>query len=208
MNKRGTLFTIFAPSGAGKTSLVKALVQQDAGIVVSVSHTTRAMRPGEEQGIHYNFVDQVTFERLLGEAQFLESAQVFGNYYGTSQKWVESTLERGIDVILEIDWQGVEQVQRLMNDVVAICILPPSLNALNERLAFRGQDDEAVIQARMDEAISEISAYHLADYLVVNDNFSVALSQVQSIVASHRLKREYQQEKHRALLQELLSKPV
>lgn len=208
MNKRGTLFTIFAPSGAGKTSLVKALVQQDASIVVSVSHTTRERRSGEEQGIHYNFVSSDTFLELLGNGQFLESAQVFGNYYGTSQQWVEKTLAGGTDVILEIDWQGVEQVQRQMPGVVAICILPPSLHALNERLAFRGQDDAAVINARMEEAISEISNFHRADYLVVNDNFSVALNQVQSIVASYRLRREYQEEKHRALLQELLSKPL
>lgn len=202
---RGHLYTVSAPSGAGKTSLVKALVDSSERLCVSVSHTTRDRRPGEEDGVNYHFVSQKQFQSMLTEQAFLEHAEVFGNYYGTSRQWVEDTLASGNDVILEIDWQGAEQIARLMPEAIAIFILPPSKSALRERLTNRGQDDEAVIERRMAEAVSEMSHYALADYLVVNDDFSVALQDLQAILHSRRLALASQQQTHRALLQDLLS---
>src|SRR5690606_37500113 len=140
MSSRGTLYTVSAPSGAGKTSLVAALVKSNPEVCVSVSHTTRPMRPGEQEGINYHFVDHATFEQMLEAGAFLEHAQVFNNFYGTSQQWVLHTLQAGIDVILEIDWQGAAQVRRLMPDTVSLFILPPSLACLRQRLTGRGTD--------------------------------------------------------------------
>jgi guanylate kinase len=153
----GTLYTVSAPSGAGKTSLVEALVQGDVHLSASVSHTTRPMRPGEQDGVNYHFVTQAAFQAMLSHNAFLEHAQVFGNYYGTSQQWVEQQLQAGRDVILEIDWQGAEQVKRLRPDSLAIFILPPSREALEQRLTKRGQDDASVIARRMAQAVDEIS---------------------------------------------------
>jgi guanylate kinase len=205
MKSMGTLFTVSAPSGAGKTSLVGALVKSNPEVCVSVSHTTRAMRPGEVDGVNYHFVTRDAFEEMLEAGDFLEHAHVFGNLYGTSQKWVMETLKQGIDVILEIDWQGAQQVRKLIPDTVGLFILPPSLACLRQRLTSRGQDDESVINTRMSEAISEMSHYPEADYLIINDDFTVALAQFQALVTSQHLRLERQVERYESLLKSLLS---
>ncbi|MDH4041904.1 MAG: guanylate kinase [Gammaproteobacteria bacterium] len=205
MSSTGTLFTVSAPSGAGKTSLVNALIRNNRDLRVSVSHTTRARRPGETDGIDYHFVDAATFQAMLGRAEFLEHAQVFGNLYGTSQQWVEQQLDAGIDVILEIDWQGAQQVKRLMPLTQAIFILPPSRATLKQRLTARGQDDSSIIAARMAEAVEEMSHYVEGDYLVVNRDFDKALAELQAIISSQRLRTSRQQVELAQLLQDLLS---
>lgn len=200
----GTLFTVSAPSGAGKTSLVKALVDSDSQVTVSVSHTTRPMRPGEQDGVNYHFVSRDEFVEMLNRNAFLEHAQVFDNFYGTSREWVQQTLAAGCDVILEIDWQGAAQVRRLMPETVGIFILPPSQQALRERLTGRGQDEQSVIDRRMEQAIDEMSHYVEADYLVINDNFDEALYELRAIVNAQRQRLQHQQERHGELLQALL----
>jgi len=205
MANLGTLYTVSAPSGAGKTSLVSALVKSNPEVCVSVSHTTRPMRPGEINGINYHFIDHATFEQMLEEDAFLEHARVFSNLYGTSQKWVEDTLRQGIDVILEIDWQGAQQVRKLMPLTVSLFILPPSLACLRQRLTGRGQDAVTVIDARMAEAISEMSHYVDADYLIINDDFTTALAQFQALITSQHLRLARQVEKHTSLIKELLA---
>jgi guanylate kinase len=204
MSSTGTLFTVSAPSGAGKTSLVNALVEGDKGLRVSVSHTTRPRRPGEQDGVNYHFVDKETFRGMLQRAEFLEHAQVFGNLYGTSQTWVEQQLREGTDVILEIDWQGAQQVKRLLPETQAIFILPPSRATLKQRLTARGQDDSAIIAARMAEATEEMSHYVEGDYLVVNQDFDRALDQLQAIICCQRLRTSRQQVELAQLLQDLL----
>ncbi len=201
----GTLYILSAPSGAGKTSLVKALLQQDEQVGVSVSHTTRAMRPGEADGVDYNFVSMDTFNALIEQGQFLEYAEVFGNKYGTSQQWVKEQLAAGRDVILEIDWQGAEQVRRLMPEAVTVFILPPSRSALRERLNARGQDSDEVIEGRMAEATSEMSHYPEYDFLLINDDFETALQQLASLFQARRLRQSAQQIRHQGLLEQLLS---
>lgn len=202
---KGTLYTISAPSGAGKTSLVKALIENNDGIRVSVSHTTRKMRPGESDGVNYHFVDEEAFLGLIESGDFLEHAKVFANYYGTSRTWVEQALDQGDDVILEIDWQGAEQVRAQLPDTVSIFILPPSTEALRERLTGRGQDDEDTIDRRMAEAKSESSHFGDADYLVINDDFNRALADLTAIFQAERLKLAKQRLKHANLLKDLLS---
>lgn len=204
-NDLGTLYTISAPSGAGKTSLVNALVKQRPEIQVSVSHTTRTIRPGEVDGVNYHFVEKETFVSMLSDTAFLEHAEVFGNYYGTSQQWVEETLRQGTDVILEIDWQGAEQVGKLMPNAVAIFILPPSKQALEHRLTDRGQDSQEIIEKRMSEAQSEMSHYVEADYIVINDDFDEALSQLSAIFVALRNTITQQKVRHQTLLNDLLS---
>jgi guanylate kinase len=201
----GYLYTISAPSGAGKTSLVKALVEANHNVCVSVSHTTRPMRPGEVDGVNYHFCSRQNFQTMLKQDAFLEYAEVFGNFYGTAKQWVQQTLVGGNDVILEIDWQGAAQVAKLMPQSISIFILPPSLTALRERLTRRGQDDAQVIDQRMAEAANEMSHYAQADYLVINDNFSTALADLQAILRSAHLRRDSQCQQHRALLEDLLS---
>ncbi len=205
MPSPGTLFTVSAPSGAGKTSLVEALEQRCDNLRVSVSHTTRAMRPGEQDGVSYHFVTEAAFTEMLNRSAFLEHAQVFKHYYGTSQEWVEEQLANGNDVILEIDWQGAAQIKRQRPESVAMFILPPSRQALQHRLTTRGQDDAAVIRERMDQAVQEISHYPEADYIVVNDNFEQALDELQCIVDSQRLRTQAQVVHWQGLLTELLS---
>lgn len=205
MSVRGCLYTVSAPSGAGKTSLVKALVDATPGIRVSVSHTTRKMRPGEVDGVNYHFVDEAHFMQLVGAGDFLEHARVFNNYYGTSQRWVEQTLAQGSDVILEIDWQGAQQVRRQVRGTISIFIAPPSLETLRARLTGRGQDSAEIIAGRMAQAVTEMSHYAEADYLVVNDDFDEAVQDLQAIVRSARLGLERQQAKHQKLLSALLS---
>jgi guanylate kinase len=204
MSNRGTLYTISAPSGAGKTSLVAALVKSNPEVCVSVSHTTRPMRPGEQEGVNYHFIDQATFQQMLDEGAFLEHARVFDNFYGTSQAWVMDTLAQGVDVILEMDGQGAAQVRRLMPETVSLFILPPSLACLRQRLTGRGTDAPEVIEARMNEAISEMSHYVEADYLIVNDDFTTALAQLQALITSQHLRLARQAARYSDLLQELL----
>lgn len=201
---QATLFVISAPSGAGKTSLVKALLESMEDVWVSVSHTTRDQRPGEEDGINYHFTDKTNFQQMIGKGLFLEYAEVFGNFYGTSQTWVEETLAQGTDVILEIDWQGAQQIRQQI-DCQCIFILPPSLQALEERLSNRGQDSADIIQGRMAEAQAEISHYPEADFLIINDDFSVALQELIAIIKAHRYQTSIQQQKHQSLLKALLN---
>jgi guanylate kinase len=205
MTSSGTLFTVSAPSGAGKTSLVNALVQRCEGLHVSVSHTTRPIRPGEQDGVDYHFVSEEAFLAMLERAEFLEHARVFGNLYGTSGVWVEQQLRRGHDIILEIDWQGAQQVRRLLPQSRAIFILPPSREDLLQRLNRRGQDDAGVIAARMKAAVEEMSHYVESDYLVVNKEFDQALNELQSIVNSARLVTSRQQDALSSLLRDLLN---
>lgn len=200
----GTLYIFSAPSGAGKTSLVKALLDSTRYIGVSVSHTTRAPRPGEVDGKDYHFISREDFQELVNEGAFLESAQVFDNYYGTSQRWVESELEAGRDVILEIDWQGAQQVRRLMPDTVTVFIVPPSIQALEERLRGRGQDSDEIIARRMRDARNEVSHYGEYDYLIVNDNFENTVEELRAIIIARRHRLDAQQIRHQDVLQNLL----
>ncbi|KPW37196.1 guanylate kinase [Pseudomonas coronafaciens] len=209
----GTLYIISAPSGAGKTSLVKALMdaQQEpqhgaqVKIRVSVSHTTRAMRPGEVDGVNYNFVDRAEFLRMIEHGDFLEQAEVFGNLYGTSQSHLQQTLDEGHDLILEIDWQGARQVRAQMPQARSIFILPPTQQALRQRLTNRGQDSDEIIEARMREAVSEMSHYSEYEYVVVNDDFAGALEDLKAIFRANRLTQQHQEEQYSELFQELLA---
>lgn len=205
MKRRGILYTVSAPSGAGKTSLVKALLDQCPALQVSISHTTRPQRPGEIDGVNYHFVNHSVFTEMVSRSEFLEQAEVFGNLYGTSQSWVEKTLAAGQSVILEIDWQGAQQVRRLMPDSIGIFILPPSLEALLQRLNGRGQDDDAVIKKRMALAHDEIAHYAEADYLVVNDTFDKALADLAAIIRAQPLQLKNQLDHLQGLLSELLA---
>ena len=202
---KGTLYVISAASGAGKTSLVAAVLDHVADIEVSVSHTTRAPREGEVDGVNYNFVDAETFEVMIEAGDFFESASVFGNMYGTSRQHIQEQLLLGKDVILEIDWQGARQIRQLVSDCKSIYILPPSITALRERLTSRGQDDEAVIDKRMREAVSEMTHYAEFEYLVINDDFDTARDDLAAIIMGERMAFEHQQQKHAQLLTELLT---
>ncbi len=204
MTTSGTLYIISAPSGGGKTSLVNALLQSVPNLEVSISHTTRPIRPGEKEGINYHFVDEGTFTDLINQQAFLEHAKVFGNYYGTSTQWVEEKLRAGVDIILEIDWQGAQQVRKLLPASIGIFILPPSWKTLEERLHERAQDEEAVIARRLTEARTEISHYHEYEYLVVNDDFSRALADLKAIIQARRLRLEVQKIRCKDLIENLL----
>ncbi|PCH63190.1 MAG: guanylate kinase [SAR86 cluster bacterium] len=201
---QGTLYIIMAPSGAGKTSLVKALIESPSNdnLCVSISHTTRAIRPGEVDGLNYHFVNQTAFIRQADSGDFLESARVYGNFYGTSKQWVNQQTDAGRDVILEIDWQGATQVRKKIPQACAIFILPPSLESLRSRLTNRGQDDKETIEKRMQQAVEEISHVSEADYVVINDDFDLALTDLQAIIRSRQLHRDRQQ----AAMQHLLEK--
>ncbi|MCI0917169.1 guanylate kinase [Pseudomonas stutzeri] len=201
----GTLYIVSAPSGAGKTSLVKALLDAQPHVRVSVSHTTRPMRPGEVDGVNYHFVSRKEFVERMERGEFLEHAEVFGNLYGTSQRWLEQTLNEGYDLILEIDWQGAQQVRRLMPQAKSIFILPPTQEALRQRLTNRGQDSDEVIEKRMREAVSEMTHYVEYDYLVINDDFAHALIDLQAIFRANQLLQASQQQRFRSLLDELLA---
>ena len=200
----GTLYIISAPSGAGKTSLVKQLIADSEQLTVSISHTTRHIRTTEQDGVDYFFVSVETFQNMIEKQAFLEYAQVFDNFYGTAQQTVSDTLAQGLDVILEIDWQGAQQVRRLMPDSVSLFILPPSIDILRHRLQNRGQDNEAVIARRMQDAVAEMSHYPEFDYLIVNDDFNTALLQLKSIITANRLLQNRQQQTLLPLLQDLL----
>jgi guanylate kinase len=201
---QGKLYIISAPSGAGKTSLVKQLLKELDSLSVSVSHTTRAMRPGEIHGSDYFFVSVDTFKTMIPKQAFLEYAQVFDNFYGTSQQAVENNLNNGLDVILEIDWQGAQQIRQMLPECQSIFILPPSIEVLQQRLRNRAQDSEEIIARRMAEAVTEMSHYGEFDYLVVNDDFNQALTELKSIILANRLLKTRQQIVHTDLLKGLL----
>lgn len=202
---KGTLYIVSAPSGAGKTSLVKALLEKDPKACVSVSHTTREARPGEVDGKDYHFVSQDQFNTMIGESAFLEFAEVFTNKYGTSQQWVNDTLDQDLDVILEIDWQGAQQIRRLVPDAVSIFILPPSRQALEQRLNNRGQDSQEVIDHRMTQAVTEMSHYHEFDFLVINDDFDTALQELAAIFVAGRQQLTQQDARHISMITQLLA---
>ena len=197
----GTLYIISAPSGAGKTSLVRELLAREPGLTLSVSHTTRPLRPGEEQGVHYHFVSPEQFQAMIAAGAFLEYARVFDNFYGTSKAAVVQQLHDGQDVIVEIDWQGARQLLQLFPAAVTVFILPPSREVLERRLRARGQDSEAVIARRLQEAREDISHYTEYDYLLVNDDFGQAVTDLQSIVHTRNFRRDAQE----AALHELLA---
>ena len=194
-----------APSGAGKTSLIKALMEQDQRVEVSVSHTTRPQRPGEVEGVNYFFISTETFHEMREAGAFFESAEVFGHFYGTSLTQLEVRLSDGADVILEIDWQGAEQVRKLLPDSAWLFILPPSLEALKSRLQARGQDAEDTIEIRMRAARDEMSHWDQADYLIINDQFDSALEALQALVRSLRLRTGQQQSALQNLIEDLLN---
>lgn len=207
----GNLFILAAPSGAGKSSLIKALLakHQDANdhnspLQVSVSHTTRQPRPGERNGVHYHFVDTSDFEKMIKDDAFFEWAQVFGNYYGTSKQAIGDTLNQGIDVFLDIDWQGTRQVKAMFPDTTTIFIAPPSKAELRNRLNARNQDSQEEIDKRMAKAVSEISHFHEFDYIVVNDDFNAALMEIDAIVAVQRLRKHKQTVRYAQLFDDLL----
>lgn len=202
---QGTLFVVSAPSGAGKTSLVRELIESLDGLQVSVSHTTRARREGEVNGVNYHFTDLASFEAMIKQGDFFEYAQVFDNYYGTSRPAVQALLEAGQDVILEIDWQGARQVREQVKEAVMIFIMPPSRHELEHRLASRGTDEHAIIARRMEDAVSEMSHYDEYDYLVINDDFTTALEELRALVISQRLRLASMRYRYAPLLATLLS---
>lgn len=202
---KGTLFIVSAPSGAGKTSLVKALCSQLGGVSLSVSHTTRKKRPGEEDGVDYHFVTPGEFEELIGAGDFLEYAEVFGNFYGTSRSAVQAQLERGDDVLLEIDWQGARQVREIMAGTQSIFILPPSREALQARLEGRGQDSDEVIGKRMLAARAEMAHFDEYGYLIINDDFDAAFAELRSILLANRVRTSAQAEHYSSQISELLA---
>ncbi len=200
----GNLYVVSAPSGAGKTTLVKALVESTPGITVSISHTTRLKRPAEIHSVNYYFIEKDEFNRMVEENEFLEHAVIFSNSYGTSRKWVEDTLARGLDVILEIDWQGCQQIQKLFPECICIFILPPTFQALANRLNLRNQDNAKIIKQRLTDAKAATSHIHEYDYVVLNDNFDTAVNDLKTIVLTGRLSQRAQTVKYAELISELV----
>lgn len=201
----GSLVIVSAPSGGGKTSLVKALLQKVDKIEVSISHTTRALRPGEQQGKDYFFVTKNEFEAMIAAEDFVEYATVFKNYYGTSLRQIQDRLAAGIDVLLDIDWQGAEQIKNLFPQAISVFLVPPSLETLRERLLARGRDKPEEIEFRMAEAREELSHCFDFDYLLINNEFEQALAELESIVLVSRLKTKRQISKHAKVLSFLQS---
>lgn len=204
---QGTLYIVSAPSGAGKSSLIQALLKTQPlyDTQVSVSHTTRGIRPGETHGEHYFFTTEDEFKSMIGNDEFLEHACVFGNYYGTARKTVEDILNSGVDVFLDIDWQGARQIREQMPAARSIFILPPSRDELLRRLRGRGQDSDEIIAGRMAQAVNEMQHYSEYDYLIVNDDFNVALTDLQTIIRAERLRSGRQVQRHDALIAKLLA---
>lgn len=205
MTATGKLFIVAAPSGAGKSTLVNALLAREPGIVLSISHTTRAPRSGDVDGVQYHFVDRAAFEAMVARGDFLEHADVFGNYYGTSRGAVESILKAHRDVLLEIDWQGAEQVRRAMPACVSIFILPPSRAELERRLRTRATDSEATIEKRLAASREEIAHAYAFDCIVVNDRFDDAVAALQAIVHAARVGERLPEQRHAALIARLLA---
>ncbi len=201
---RGTLFIVAAPSGAGKSSLVNATLARDAQIALSISFTSRAMRPGEENGRHYHFVRAAEFERMIAAGDFFEYARVHGDWKGTARQSVEPQLAAGKDVLLEIDWQGARQVREKVPDAVSVFILPPSKQALDDRMRKRGQDSEAVMAQRLAAAREEMLHYDEFDYVIVNEVFDTAVDEMCAIFTASRLRRAQQQARHGGLIRSLL----
>ena len=204
MIKRGNLYIVSAPSGAGKTSLLKALSTKIDSISTSISTTTRTIRSGEIDGLDYHFVSIEEFTSMIEQGEFLEHAEVFGNLYGTSKTHLTNVLESGQNLVLEIDWQGAQQIRKYLPDAVSIFILPPSREELSSRLKGRAQDNEQVIKERMASAIEEISHYNEYDYLVINDVFEIALADLESIILTSRLSLPRQAEQYDQLIAELM----
>ena len=204
----GSLFIITAASGTGKTSLVKQLLATTNDLTVSISHTTRDPRPGEIDGHHYHFTDDHRFVTAVGENKFLEHAEVFGNYYGTSEQSVRTQLDAGVDVILEIDWQGALQVKKIFTDAIMIFILPPSIATLRQRLSSRGQDSMEVIEQRLAGAVNEMAQYVNFDYVIINDSFEVALTELKAIIVADRQTLKRQQQRYQRTITNLLSNTV
>lgn len=206
----GNLFILSAPSGAGKSSLIKELLEQNnpRPLQVSVSHTTRAPRPGETDGVHYHFVSVEQFKKLIADGAFYEWAEVFGNYYGTSESAIDEQLQQGVDVFLDIDWQGAQQVRLKKPQVTTIFICPPSREELEQRLRNRGQDSEEIIAERMEKAEAECSHYQEFDYIVINNDFDVAVTDLNTIINNQRLKQSQQADKHHELLAGLSGKAI
>ncbi|RUL64102.1 guanylate kinase [Dyella dinghuensis] len=207
VDKSGTLFIVAAPSGAGKSTLVNALLEREPGISLSISHTTRPPRTGEEYGRHYYFVERAEFEREVAEGIFLEHAEVHGNFYGTSRKTVEGLLNQGRDVLLEIDWQGAGQIRKSKPDCVSVFILPPSRAELERRLRGRGSDSAEVIERRLRNSRGEIAHAHEFDYIIVNDRLEDALDGLQAIVQAVRQRSQLPCQRHEGLIRELLADP-
>lgn len=204
----GSLFIITAASGTGKTSLVKQLLATTNDLTVSVSHTTRDPRPGEVDGHHYHFTTVDSFTKAIGESKFLEHAEVFGNYYGTAEQSVRAQLESGVDVILEIDWQGALQVKKTFTDATMIFILPPSIDTLRQRLSTRAQDSTEVIEQRLAGAVTEMVQYVNFDYVIINDNFEVALTELKAIIVADRQTLKRQQRRYQRTITTLLNNAV
>ncbi|MBU9809874.1 guanylate kinase [Rahnella sp. C60] len=204
---QGTLYIVSAPSGAGKSSLIQALLKTQPlyDTQVSISHTTRAIRPGEKHGEHYFFVDKAAFREMIERDAFLEHAEVFGNYYGTSRETIEQVLASGVDVFLDIDWQGAQQIRKKMPQARSIFVLPPSKDELDRRLRGRGQDSEEVIAKRMAQAVAEMTHFAEYDYLIVNDDFDLALSDLKTIIRAERLRLSRQRLRHDGLITKLLA---
>ena len=196
----GCLYVIVAPSGAGKSSLVNALLEREPDIGLSISYTTRAPRPGEESGREYFFVTREEFAAMVTHGEFLEHAEVYSNLYGTSRRWIEKTRAKGSDVLLEIDWQGARAVKKLFRDMTYIYILPPSIEVLRERLVKRGKDTKEVIERRLAEAREDLKHVHEADYVIINEDFSVALIDLQSVVRALRVTAARQLRLHAQLI--------
>ncbi|NNM82348.1 MAG: guanylate kinase [Burkholderiales bacterium] len=200
----GNLFIVSAPSGAGKTSLVRALLEADPIVHLSISFTTRAPRPGEIDGRDYHFVSKQAFVEMQGRGEFLESAEVHGNYYGTSQKWIQEERRKGNDILLEIDWQGALQVRKLVEGIIGIFILPPSIEALRQRLTGRGQDSAEVIDRRVAAAREEMGHVGEFDYVIINDDMEEAKRDLFAIVRAERLGMKSQLDRHQELIQKLI----
>lgn len=203
--KKGNIFVVTAPSGAGKTTLVAALLAADRDIQLSISYTTRAPREGEVHGIHYHFIDRPCFEGMIARGEFLEHAEVYGNYYGTSEVWIRDQISAGRDLLLEIDWQGAQQVRRLFPEAIGIFILPPSIDALGSRLRHRGKDSEEVICQRLAVVRSEIDHAGEADYLIINEEIDAAVRDFVSIVRTERLRTPYQMARRSRQISEMQS---
>lgn len=206
MTNLGNLYIVSAPSGAGKSSLINALLADlpRTDVQLSISHTTRSPRPQEEEGVHYYFINQEEFKSLIEQGHFIEWAEVFGNYYGTSLPMIQKSLEQGIDVFLDIDWQGAQQIKQKLSNVKTIFILPPSREELEKRLVSRGQDSQEVINKRMAKAVSEMSHFNEFDYIIVNDDFDIAVKELKCILTAERLKQASQAVRYRPLFTNLL----